>query len=189
MRFLTVIAALALAGLAGCGGGDEEGGTIPPENAESMLSQLDGVRSAIDEENCTTAKTDTSQFVEAVNGLPEETGVETKEKLRQAGENLDELIAEECEDTGVTGETGPTETTETTTEEPAAPVTPPPAPSDEGEDAPPEQPPGEGGNPPGGGGPGGDTGEDTGGIGEGKDKEKKPKPDKQHGHGGGKGPG
>ena len=49
MRLGIAIAAFVLAGTAGCGGGDGgSGGSIPPSNAQSLLDQLDGIRSAID---------------------------------------------------------------------------------------------------------------------------------------------
>jgi hypothetical protein len=174
MRIGIAATMLAAAGLAGCGGGDEgAGGTIPPEHSQSLLAQLEDIRVAIDDDNCTSARTDATQFVEEVNALPEESGVELKEQLREAGQNLDDLVTEECEDTGATGETGPVEETTTT----APPVTPPPVeetpPVDEETDEEPsEQPPGQGGEPPGQGG------DDSGGVGE---EKRKGKGDDKHG--------
>jgi hypothetical protein len=112
-RRLAATAAIAAAalGLAACG--SEDDGTIPRDDAEAMLAFLSEVQSAVDAGACTSATTDASQFVEAVNQLPKDVGTETKEELRAAGENLVEMTQDETKcaepdedpppDTGTTG--------------------------------------------------------------------------------------
>jgi hypothetical protein len=165
-RALSTALALAVVGLGACG---SEDGTIPPQEAEALLAQLEKVEAAVEDDDCTTAQTEVSQLTVAVNALPEEVGVETKESLRRLTENLSELVndPDQCEEpTGATGEVleetepppepPPTDTTtDTTTEEEEEP---PEQPDDEGTGVPQENgngPPGQEGNP-----------SDSGGVGE-----------------------
>lgn len=109
--------AAAMMGLAGCGGSGDEG-TIPSQNADELLQQLSLVETNVADGNCTTATTEAQQFVLAVNALPKDVGAETKEGLRDAGENLVAMTQDpaECEeaeedeviepDTGATGLSG-----------------------------------------------------------------------------------
>jgi hypothetical protein len=165
-RALSTALALAAAGLGACG---SEDGTIPPQDAEALLAQLEEVEAAVEDGNCTSAQTDVSQLTAEVNALPKEVGVETKDSLRRLSENLSELVndPEQCdEQTGATGETFE-ETTEPTTTTPTTETTTTTA---EEEEAPPEQPEDEGtGVPPeAGNGPPGQEGNlsDGGGVGE-----------------------
>lgn len=161
-RALSTALALTAVGLGACG---SEDGTIPPQDAEALLAQLENVEAAVEDRDCTSAQTEVSQLTVAVNALPKEVGVETKESLRRLTENLSELVndPEQCDEpTGATGEVfeetepPPTETTtDTTTEEEEEP---PEQPEDEGTGVPPENgqgPPGPQGNP-----------NDSGGVGE-----------------------
>jgi hypothetical protein len=149
----------AIVGLSACGSGDD--GTIPPDDAESLLTALEQVQQDVDNGDCSVAQTDATQFVGQVDALPKEVGVEVKNVLREAGENLRDMTGDpdQCKepDTGPSGDTGfvPTTSTSTTT----TTSTEPP----EEDQTPPEQPPNEGGsgqedNPNPGGGTGGDSG-------------------------------
>ena len=128
--------------LPACGSGDEA--TIPEENADQLLAQLDEIDQAVADADCSKARTDISQLTGAVNELPADVGVETKEALRQLTDNLAELTESQCEEpaSGDTGETGvvppPSEETETTTAPPVTEVPEEPAPTDESEGKPPE---------------------------------------------------
>jgi hypothetical protein len=142
----------ATIGLAACGSGD---GTIPPDDADQLLSALEDVQRDIDNGECSIAETDATQFVGLVDALPKEVGVEVKDVLRQGGESLQQMAAdpEKCTepDTGASGATGftttaPPPTTSTTTTETTTTET---------DEPPPEQPAGEGG---GGNGPPGNEG-------------------------------
>ena len=165
-RVLPAALALAAIGLGACG---SEDGTIPAQEAEALLAQLEQVEAAVEDRRCTSAQTDVSQLTAEVNALPQEVGVETKDSLRRLAENLSELVndPEQClEQTGATGETfeettepttttPTTETTTTTAEEEA----PPEQPDDEGTGVPPGHdngPPGQEGNPNDSGGVGGE---------------------------------
>ena len=151
---LLVIVAAAL--LAGCGS-DEEG-TIPADDADTLISLLNAVEEAVADQNCEFAEDYASQFVDAVNQLPAEVDDEVKEGLREAGQQMTDLSQdpEQCDpDAGASGEEGPEEeptSTTTTSEEPETTTTTTTTeeeqtdPSNEGQ-GPPDQ---SGGNPGGG---------------------------------------
>jgi hypothetical protein len=162
--------ALALAGAAlllGACGSDDEGGTIPAENANAMLGQVDRVEANVEDGNCSLAAGAVSQLRDQVDALPAETGAETKGELFRLVDNLGELVddPDQCNepDTGATGETSVPTTPTTTTSSTTTTTTSTPPPEEEQEEAPPEQPPGEGNGAP---GPGGNDsgGGDTGGL-------------------------
>lgn len=157
-------AAMALAGAVlflGACGSDDEGGTIPPKNADAMLAQVDRVESNVEDGNCSLAEGAVSQLRDQVDALPAETGAQTKGELFKLVDRLGELVddPDQCEepDTGATGETSVPTTT--TTETPTTTTTTSSAPPPE-EEAPPEQAPDEGNGPP---GPAGNPNEDGGG--------------------------
>jgi hypothetical protein len=106
--------ALALAAgavtLAACG--DDEGGTIPPANADQMIDQVDQIETAVEQGECTSAQTDVSQLQGAIFSLPKDVGVDTKNDLRDLATNLGNLVTTQCEE--------PEETPETTTPETGA---------------------------------------------------------------------
>ena len=163
--------ALACAAFAlGACGSDDKGGTIPPQNSDAMLAQVDRVESNVEDGNCSLAAGAVKQLSDQVDALPAEAGVETKEELRRLVTNLSELVDDpaQCEepDTDATGETSVPTTTSTTTTSTTTTTSSAPPPEEE---APPEQDsdegngaPGPPGNPNQGGGS--DTGSDTGGT-------------------------
>lgn len=153
--------AAALFAVAGCGSGD--GGTIPTQDAETLLQGLDEVQASVEDGDCSAAQTNISQLNGAVYALPKEVGTETKEDLRKLVQNLAEMVQEpdQCPDPdpGASGEAGFVPSEPEVTEEPAiTPQEPDPG-------APPEQSdqegnglPGTPGNPNQGGGSSGGVG-------------------------------
>ena len=104
-------AAFAVLGLAACGSGSDDV-TIPQDNADAMLAELEELEAAVEADDCTAAVTDATQFVATVNALPKEVGEEVKTELREAGQDL---IAK-AQDPSQCGDTGEqTTTTETET--------------------------------------------------------------------------
>ena len=158
--------------LAGCGGGGGDG-SIPQDTGDEMVSLVDQIRTATDNEECDTAKSTTTELMNEVRTLD---GGETQDTLVEMVESLDRNLDDECTETGTTDEevkpkpeetepiettttaVEPTTTTPTTTvpeeeEEPQVPEAP--HPPDEGggnSQSPPATPPGQsGGGPPAGG--------------------------------------
>jgi hypothetical protein len=149
IALLACVGALVIA-LSGCGS-DDEGGTIPSDASDNLISLLDAVEDNVAGGNCELARKQADEFVDAVNALPADVGEEVKSGLRDGGSQLAELSADpsECEET--TGESGfdelepepePTTTTEdTTTEESTTTTTteedpeeePPPPEDDDGD--------------------------------------------------------
>ena len=167
------VAACAVA-LAACGGGDE--GTIPRDQGETLLAQLDAIQQSTENLQCDAAQATADEFVATVNALPDEVDKDVRAKLLQAAQNLEELAADptQCREPD-TGTTDVETTTEETTTEPTTSTT-----STTEETTTDEETTGEpstGGEPPadtpGNGNPGGGSGEDfegggsSGGIGAG----------------------
>ena len=107
---LAAALAAAALGVGACGSGDEK--TIPRSDAEALLATLAEIEQKVEEGDCSSALTDATQFVAQVNSLPRDVGVETKEALREGGQNLIKLGEDECQeqappvpdpDTGTTG--------------------------------------------------------------------------------------
>ncbi|HXE98844.1 MAG TPA: hypothetical protein VN458_00700 [Solirubrobacterales bacterium] len=168
---LALLAILAV--LPGCGS-DEISGEIPPANATVLNDALDGVSTAIADQDCETAASRADEFVNAVNALPANPSADLKPELQAAGDNLRTLVSDECATTEPTQPThtqqpttsSTTSTTTSSTEETDTTTTSTTTSTDETE------PPGNGqGQGPGSGGPPGQgtdggTG-DTGGTGSG----------------------
>lgn len=105
---LALALVLLALGLAACG--SDESGTIPQSDADALLATVAEIEQDIQARECTSAETDATQFVAAVNDLPKEVGVETKAQLRDAGTRLIELINDQCDDRQETTTTTTTET-------------------------------------------------------------------------------
>jgi hypothetical protein len=170
---LALVAAVAL--LSGCGS-DEISGQIPPDNAARLNAALDAVSAAVETNPpaCDTATSQASAFVDQVNELPVTAGTDLKEALRGAGENLEQLVNDQCASTGTTGPSAPerpttsstTPTTSSTTESTTSTTTTDTTTSTTSTTKePPPRGNGNGGGPPGGGGTGG-TGGTGGGTGD-----------------------
>jgi hypothetical protein len=174
------VAAVAVA-ISACGSSDDQ--TLTPDEAQRLTSALSAVEAAINNRDCDLAQQRASDFVDAVNELPETVGTEDKETLRDAGENLEELAADpnQCKpeqpatgETGISGQqpatptsttTSPTTTDTQTTTTSSTTSTSEPAPETGGDEdsggAPPSEtggPPSGTGGPPSGTGGGGETG-------------------------------
>jgi hypothetical protein len=170
-RVAALVIALAIGvALSACGSTDQADVTIPNENAQAMIADLDQAQQALGSD-CRTAEQAAGDFVDQVNLLPSQVGTEAKDRLRDAGENLKKLIGAQCQPSGATGEAGvvPETTTstppETTSEEATNTTT-----TETEEEPPPTEgggnpPPGPAGNGPEGEGPPGHEGGGTGGSG------------------------
>ena len=170
-----LVCGFALA-LAGCGS-DEEG-TIPPNDADNLLNQVEAVQTAVNEGNCELAADHAQELITTVNNLPSDVDNEVASELTKAADNLRGMTADpdECT-TGASGIEGvqPTDTTETETTEPETTVTETTTPEEEttteeepeesGQQPPEEEqptPPAEGDQ--GGGGGGGGAPTQSGGL-------------------------
>jgi hypothetical protein len=178
-RFTPAVAALSCAAaLAGCGSNGISG-EIPALNAQALNSDLEQVRTAVANQDCTTAQSAANAFVDDVNALPAGRE-ELKTQLRDAGHNLDTLVTQACAPSGATDENQTTtepsteSSTESTETSPTTTSTTSSSTTDETETQPNGnggEPPGQGGEPPGqggeppGGGQGGGTSDETGGTG------------------------
>lgn len=109
--------ALAAGALALSACGDDEDGTIPQSDADTLLGLVDQLEQNVADGNCSLAPGTVDQMMRAVNGLPEEVGFETKQDLRDLITNTENLVGEQCEeesgpdggpgpDTGATGAEG-----------------------------------------------------------------------------------
>jgi hypothetical protein len=137
----SALAAVCVVGLAACGGDD--GGTIPPENGDALLAQLDDVEQSIAAGDCDTARSAAVGFNDLVNDLPDDVDADVQKALAEGGGNLVELTSnsEQCTpvDTGASGEVEQTEPApeppaeeETTPDEETPPADEETPPADEG---------------------------------------------------------
>jgi outer membrane biosynthesis protein TonB len=180
---LALGAGIAVA-LVSCGGDDEDG-TIPPDNASAMLQDLEDAQAEQDEGDCTGLGDAAGNLISEIDNLPDTVDPEVRTALVEGAQNLQTQAGDEskCEPaTGTTGPSGPTEEEPVVPEE-TSPVPeettpvpeeekpakePKPKPEPEPEPTPEPQPPGQGGEPPGQGGvpPGQSEGPpESGGVG------------------------
>jgi hypothetical protein len=173
-RLAGALAAVAAAMAISACGSSSDNSTIPPENANQLLSALNGVQSALDSQDCKLAQERANAFVNTVNELPDTVSTDDKEMLRSAGENLDKLAQDpaQCKpppDTGASGEAGtePTSTTETSTSLPTTTTETTTTSTSTAQPEPPSNQGNGGGEPSGGGdtGGGGGVGGGSGGTG------------------------
>ena len=150
-RRAAVLAAPLAILLAGCGGDDGGDGSIPQDTSDEMVSLVDEIRTATDNEECDTAKSSTTDLMNEVRTLDRG---KTQDTLVEMVEQLDRNLDDECTETGTTDEevkpkpeeeTEPIETTTTTAVEPTTTTTPETTVPEEEEETTPEQPPEEGG--------------------------------------------
>jgi hypothetical protein len=116
-RLRTTLLTCALAAaVGGCGSGND--GTIPKQDADNLVSVLDGIESDLAAHDCALIPQHVSAFADQVNALPQEVDDEVEKGLIQGADQLIELSKEpgQCEDvSGVSGATS-TEPDTTTTE-------------------------------------------------------------------------
>jgi hypothetical protein len=141
--------AAAVAGVSACGGEDEPEPSIPREDAEGLVAELDEVRANVDEGSCIVAGEQAEEFLARVDELPSDVDEDVRDALEDGGNQLVSLTSdpdqcesqtetlptetEETEPTETeptdtepteTQETQPTETTETVPTEPTTPTQP-----------------------------------------------------------------
>jgi hypothetical protein len=126
-RKTSLLACIAALAIAGCGSSD--GGTIPPDDANNLLNQLEAVQSDVRAGDCENAQQHAQEFVAGVNALPSDVDHDVASELTKAADNLRGLTEDprQCA-SGASGEEGAqtTETTDTTeTDTTAAPTTTP----------------------------------------------------------------
>ena len=123
LRTGRIALALALAagamGLAACG--DDEDGTIPPEAADALLSEVDTLQQNVEADQCSNAAASVLRLREQVDLLPKEVGEPTKDDLRDLIDNLQTLVSEQCEETEEPQETTTTPPTGATGEDGSVP--------------------------------------------------------------------
>jgi hypothetical protein len=170
----TVLAALALLLIAGCGG--DGGGKIPAEQGERMQELTDELAEQIGDDRCSDASRTLTEIRQVANEVEELDQVEggVKRTLQELITRIDVQIDEQCEEpepepeetttepTTVPPETFEEPTTTTTTEETTTTTTT----TDRTSPGQGGTPPGQGGTPPGQGG-GGSGGTGSGGTGSG----------------------
>ena len=114
-----VLGAVAATAIAGCGSDD---GTIPPDNASNLISQLDAIESNFENQECEQALDHAETFKSNVNLLPASVEDEVKEGLQQTADRLVNLAESDCETpegtTDIGGAVEPDTTDEETTEQP-----------------------------------------------------------------------
>jgi hypothetical protein len=173
----TTLVLAAAAGLAGCGGDDEQQGEpIPAESAAALEAQLESIENRFEfgGDACAdiTGNEDpnTTAVESVLNSLPRNVDADVRDSLEQSFERLFQLVEEQCdaeegEEAETTPEPEPLPPPETDTE----PTETVPPEEDEEETVPPEEetspevppgqndepPPGQGGEIPGQGGGGG----------------------------------
>jgi len=109
-RLLGLLAMVATVGaLSGCGSNDING-KIPQSDADELNGALEAVRSDIAARDCEAASSEADAFINGVNQLPATAGEDLKKALRDAGGNLQQLVADQC----TTTQTTPTTSTQST---------------------------------------------------------------------------
>jgi hypothetical protein len=108
--------------LVGCGSSND--GTIPPDDANTLLDNLAAVQSDIAAGDCPLAQGHAQEVVDAVNALPGSVDPKVAGELTRAATHLQELAADptQCA-TGATGESGATSTPSTTSTTESVPTT------------------------------------------------------------------
>jgi hypothetical protein len=120
-RLAGALAAVVMAvAISACGSSADR--NISAADSQKLLSELDAVQGAVNSRNCGLAQARAQDFIDAVNALPETVGTDDKEKLREAGQNLQTLASDpsQCRPELTTGPSGvagvrPDDTTSTTT--------------------------------------------------------------------------
>ncbi len=118
---LSCVFALAFAS---CGSSTD--GTIPPDDAETLLTLVAAVQSDVNNGECDRARDHAQELVSEVDQLPNEVDPDVADELAKAATNLEGLSQTDCTETGASGASGvattPT-TSSTTTEVTTTPTT------------------------------------------------------------------
>jgi hypothetical protein len=121
-----ILLALALAALAagatGCGGSSGPDPSIPPGDAQTLLSKIAEIRANVDVGSCLVAADKTDDLLAEISDLPSSVNNDVKQALDNGANNLVLLLHDpsKCEGNSATttteSTTAPTTTEETTTE-------------------------------------------------------------------------
>ena len=121
---ICLLACVFALAFASCGSSND--GTIPPDEADTLLSLVAAVQNDAANGECDRAKAHAQELVSEVDQLPNEVDPDVANELAKAATNLEGLSETDCTDTGASGETGvatTSTTSSTTTEVTTAPTT------------------------------------------------------------------
>jgi hypothetical protein len=102
------LVALAAGPLASCG---SSGDVIPASRAADLDAQLDAVKTAVDNGNCTAAQQAVAQAKGEVLNLPSSVDAALRDRLQEGVDNLAELVPAQCGSGGSSTEQSPQSTT------------------------------------------------------------------------------
>ncbi len=111
-----ILALVASLAVAGCGSDDESQGDLPPDDAATLLGQLEEVEANLDVGSCFVAADEADNLIADIQDLPSSVDGDLRRALENGAEQLRVLLEDpdQCERPTTTGETT---TEETTTEE------------------------------------------------------------------------
>lgn len=124
-RSVPLVLSCAAVALAGCGGSSS---LLDGSTASELQESLGRVRTAIDEGQCSQARSAARTGSERVDALPSSVDAELRDTLKRGFDELSSSVSTDCEESTPTTTTTPPETTTTTT--PTEPTTPEPAPTE-----------------------------------------------------------
>jgi len=120
MRAAACIGVIAALALAGCGG-EKQGHTIEPADAQSLISGLDRVGQQFDSGACSGARAKVQDLEDAAARLPSSVDPEVKNNIVAGLRRLEGLVQRDCKrpetttTSSTTSSTTPTTTSTTTT--------------------------------------------------------------------------
>jgi hypothetical protein len=106
-----ILALVASLAVAGCGSDNESQGDLPPDDAATLLGQLEEVEANLDVGSCFVAADEADNLIADIQDLPSSVDGDLRRALENGAEQLRVLLEDpdQCE--------RPTTTSETTTEE------------------------------------------------------------------------
>jgi hypothetical protein len=116
---LALVLAAVSAGALGCGGDGGPDPSIPAEEAQTLLGQIQEIQANVDVDSPCVGADRTDNLIADIQELPSSVDSEVRQALDNGANNLKLLLSAECEgrtETTTTTETEPTTTEETTTE-------------------------------------------------------------------------
>ena len=96
MRAAACIGVIAVLALAGCGG-EKQGHTIDPADAQSLISGLDRVGQQFDSGACNGAQAKVSDLRDAAARLPSSVDPEVKKNIEAGLQRLQGLVQRDCQ--------------------------------------------------------------------------------------------
>jgi len=115
-----IIALATVLAIAGCGSDNEGEGDLPPDDASTLLGQLDEVQANLEVGSCFVAADEADNLIADIEQLPSSVDGDLRRALENGAEQLRVLLEDpdQCErPTTVETTTDETTTEETTTEE------------------------------------------------------------------------